>query len=270
MSNIEIYKQNTNLSVPERDNEIQVALESRMIKDVASVELFEILKAVIIKAYIVSRYTSPVGNELTIITDETLKKVKSSFGAIRERELPIIFTRGVAKEYGDYKGLSFPTFIDWFRAYLKEESRIKLTTPVTETKEPTLQERFTVASKNAMDAFLAYQSGKDISLVAPSVYRFLRGIRLFQYSDEEQEEFMGQAKLETIAHLNNKKATTADKFKRLDIGRILENLNLEENLPLNEKVVIQAKRLGLYAYFQTLIMEEADLQELINQHKPQI
>jgi len=270
MSKIEIYKKENILIIPERDNEIQFALESRMIKDVPNKELFELMKAIIIKSYVVSRFTSPSGDELAMITDETLKTAKSRYGSLRERELPILFTRGVAKEYGDYKGLSFPTFVDWFRAYLKEESRIKLTTPIQETKEPTLQERFNVASKNAMDAYLAYQLGRDIGMVAPSVYRFLRGIKLFKYTDDEQLEFIGQAKLETIAYLNSKKANTADKFKRLDIARILENLNLEENLALNEKVVVQAQRLGLYAYFQTLMMDEADLQELINQHKPNL
>lgn len=230
-----------------------------------------IILVAVLKSYTDLRWEKPSINDINVMVNEIKFAINNRYKGIRIEEIPDVFADGIRKVYGDFMGLSIVTFEMFIMGYLESIKRknLALTIPKKDlVKEPTLQERFTVASKNAMDAYLAFQAKADISLVAPAVYRFLRGIKLFQYTDEEQEEFMSEAKQQTITHLNNKKATTVDKFKRMDIGRVLENLNLEENKTLNEKVVIQAQRLGLYSYFQTLMMEESDLQELINQHKP--
>lgn len=265
MSELQLYKQQ-NLDISKfskRDIEIYEALQSPMIKDLTDAECFELFRHSINKAYLIAVYSPQATEQFTVLVDETMKKAKSTYGFIRANEIPLIIIRGCSKEYGEFMGLSFITFIDWIGAYVKDKKRIELTTPVKETKEPTLIERFEIASKNAMDAFLAYQIGKDISLQAPTVYRFLRGIKLFEYKEVEQDEFWGQAEQEIYRDLRLKKTVTIEKFKREEIEK-----QLNGELPIDEKIKAQAQRLGLYYFFQSIMMEETDLQELINSKRP--
>jgi hypothetical protein len=267
MNEIQLYQKPNDLaSLPQRVAEIQAALSSRMIKDLSEPELFEVFKSNISKCYVISRFAAPEGIELTVIIDETMKMAKARFGNLRSDEISIAFTRGIAKEYGDYMGLSFITFVEWLKAYMKEEARINLTTPVPEVKtEPTREEKFDLFVTNALQAFSGHRAGKDISLVASSVYRFLRRLDLFVYSEEEQEEFINRAQKEVIAHLHMKKSTVLDKNVRNQIER---QLSAPETL--EQTIILQAQRLGLYAYFQSLIIEEGDLKQLLAAKKEQI
>lgn len=265
MSELQLYKQpNLDLSqYSKREIEVLNALQSPMIKDVEDIKLFEAFRHVINKSYLISVYTAPEPAQFTVIVDETMKMAKSKFGFVRLNELNLIFVRGCSKEFGEFMGLSFITFSDWFAGYIKDQTRIKFTTPVNEEKIPTLLERFEIASKNAMDAFLAYQLGKDISLQAPTVYRFIRGIKLVEYSESEQDEFWRQATNQIHSELRMKKSVTLEKFRREEIEK-----QLNGELSIDEKIKAQAQRLGLYAFFQELMLNELDLQELINQKKP--
>lgn len=261
MSGLQLYKQQ-NLDISNftpREVEIYDALQSQMIKDVPEADLYELFRYAVNKAYLMAVYTAPEPEQFIIVVDETMKMAKSKYGFVRSKEVPLIFVRGCSKEFGEFMGLNFITFMGWFDGYIKDKKRIELTTPVKETKEPTLQERFEIASKNAMDAFLAYKTGKDISLQAPTVYRFLRGIKLFEYSIEEQQEFYDQAERDIHQELRLKKTVTIEKFKREEIEK-----QLNGELSIEEKITAQQRRLGLYAFFQELILNEKDLQQLIN------
>jgi len=267
MSDIQLYQQPNGLAaLPQRVAEIKAALSSRMIKDLSEPELFELFKSNISKCYVISRFAAPEGIELTVIIDETMKMAKSRFGNLRSDEISIAFTRGIAKEYGDYMGLSFITFVEWLKAYMKEETRINLTKPAPEIKtEPTREEKFDLFVTNALQAFSGYQAGKDISLVASSVYRFLRRLDFFIYSEQEQEEFLTRAQKEVIAHLQLKKSTVLDKNLR---NQIEKQLAAPETL--EQTIILHAQRLGLYTYFQTLIIEESDLKQMLEAKKAQV
>lgn len=267
MNELQLHHNTASLTAaPKRETEIQLALQTRMIKDISDLELYEIFKANISKCFVISRFAAPEGNELKAISDETMKMAKSRFGNLRVDEINIAFTRGLAKEYGDYMGLSFITFTDWLKAYLKEEARINLTKPAPEVKpEPTREERFNLGVYNALNAFEGYSVKRDISLMAPTVYRFLRKINLFAYNEQEQEEFINQAQKDVIAHLQAKKATVLDKNVRNQIAR-----QLEAPETLDQTIILQAQRLGLYAYFQELIVNDTDLKQLLSVKKEEL
>jgi len=261
MSEIQLYKQ-PNLDISNftpREIEIYKALQSPMLKDIQEVELYELFRNSINKSYLISIFNAPDPEQFMMVVDETMKMAKSKYGFVRANEVPLIMVRGCAKEFGDFMGLSFITFMGWFDGYIKDKKRIELTTPAKEEKIPSKEERFKIASKNALDSFLAFQIGKDISMQAPVVYRFLRHLELFKYSDEEQAEFMERARVMVLSELKNKKEITLDKFRRLDIEKMING-----EMSIEEKVIAQAQRLGLYAYFQELQLNESDLQELIN------
>lgn len=228
--------------------------------------LHNIILAEILKSYLHLSWTKPLDDDLAVMVEEIKLSIQNKYKQIRAEELPAIFADGIRKVYGDYMGLSIVSFEMFVMGYLESRKRkdLALATPNSEIKkEPTMQERFEIASKNAIDAFLAYQTGKDISLQAPTVYRFLRGIKLFVYSDSEQDEFWVQAEQDIYRDLRLKKTVTLEKFKREEIEK-----QLNGELLIDEKIKAQAQRLGLYSFFQSVMMEETDLQELINEKKP--
>jgi len=230
--------------------------------------LHNIILAEILKSYLHLSWAKPLDEDLAVMVEEIKLSIQNKYKQIRAEELPAIFADGIRKVYGDYMGLSIVSFEMFVMGYLESRKRkdLALSLPQPEIKkEPTLQERFEIASKNAMDAFLAYQIGKDISLQSPTVYRFLRGIKLFEYSIEEQQEFYDHAEMYIQKELRLKKTVTIEKFKREEIEK-----QLNGELSIEEKVTAQQRRLGLYAFFQELILNETDLQQLINQHKPKI
>lgn len=231
--------------------------------------LHNIIVLSILNSYKHLNWKTPEDDEdMKEMVKEVKFAVQNKYKQIRAEEIPDIFSDGIRKVYGDFMGLSIVTFEMFIIGYLESRKRkdLALSLPQPEIKkEPTLQERFEIARKNAMDAFLAYQTDKDISLQAPTVYRFLRGIKLFEYTDAEQDDFWNQAEQEIYRDLRLKKTVTLERFKREEIEK-----QLNGELPIEEKIKAQAQRLGLYSFFQELILNETDLQQLINQHKPKI
>lgn len=266
MSDIRLYNREQALAaIPARDVEIYDALSSDMISSISNAICFELFKLAITKAYIASRYTAPEGSEMTTIITETSKFAKARLGSIRVKEVDIAFTRGLTKEYGEYHGLSFITFIDFLKGYMKESSRLALMAPVDEIKEPTSEEKFQIASYNALKSFSDYKKGEDIHLVAPAVYRFLNRLKIIQYNDEERSEFLDFAEKAVILQEKEKASKTNDRNMR---RAILSALQRPETL--EQKIIFQAQRLGLYAYFQSAIMDDMDLRKVILEYKEKL
>ena len=209
-------------------------------------------------------WSVPDQNTLTILVSELSKAIIEKYKTLRIAEISTAFAKGIRGEYGDFMGLSVVTFEKFIKLYLASDYRADLgkSIPKVEAtepaKEPTREERFDLFVFNALNAFNGYQASKDISLVGSSIYLFLRRLNLFAYSEQEQEEFISQAQKEVIAHLQMKKNTVLDKNLRNQIER---QLSAPETL--EQTIILQAQRLGLYAYFQTLIIEQGDLQQLL-------
>lgn len=261
MTSLQLYQQPTVLAeIPNRDHEIAHALTSRLFSSIEDVEAYQIMKNCIVKAYIVSRYESPVGDELKVLVDETMKVFKSKIGSIRENEIQICFTRGIIGEYGDFKGLSLPTFMKFGNGYLRELSRIKLTTEAKEDKTPSKLDRFKTAFHLALNTLNDYEQGKSIELQGATVYRFLMGIGIIQYTEQEQCDFIEGATNEVIAKRQREKITSLDKHIRNQIEKELENPFL-----LKEKIIRQAQHNGLVAYFQEIILNEETPEDYLEQ-----
>lgn len=263
MSNIKLYHQQNLSEIPHRDMIIQQALQSRMLKDITHADLFNHFKKMITKSYITSRYATPEPYEMEMIIDETMKMAKDRYGSLREDEVEIAFSRGVTREYGDFKGLSFPTFIDFIKGYMKEESRIKLTKPVEAASgPPSMEEQFAVAKQNALKAFEDFKKQNDIHLVAPVTFRFLRYLKLIVLAKEESESILKEAKQRVLTDLRMKQSGTTDK----NLYKEIEN-QIGSEATMEEKSKFEAQRLALYTYFQQLMLEETDLEQLIEANK---
>ena len=258
---IQLYNSNKAISlIPNRDSEMIQALNSRMFKDIPDVEAYNIVKNTIVKCYISARYESPLAEELQIISDETMKVIKSRFGQVRENELPIAFTRGVISEYGDFKGLSLPTFINFIKSYLKEDSRIKLTTASHEDKEPTDDQIYQLKKINALSALNEFRKNKTSGRFGGIVYDFLCELKLIELTQEEKNEYWKLSKEEYTRFLliEKTRVSTMDDKKRIekDYNSFLEGGK-------RDRLITISKRLIIDDFFKTIEFEETDLQTLI-------
>jgi len=269
MSNIKLYQETSSLSlIPQSDYEISAALKSQLLNSIDDKIGYDKFKDEIVKAYMVAKWECPVGLELQVLVDETQKTFRRKYGSIRVDEIGIIFNRGLSGEYGKFMGLSLPTFCMFTDAYLKEQSRIKLLTPMEEKKEPSLAQRFETAKNLALSAFDKFADGKSIDMEGATVYRFLAGLKIIQYTDDEQHEFLANAQVEVIDRKNREKFTSLDKHVRSKIEKELGDINL-----LSDKIKFTAQHNGLIKYFGILSFEsetpKADLLNSINQQAKQ-
>ena len=231
-------------------------------------DVYNVVLTATARSYSDLDFKAPVKKDVDLMVSRLTKNIQEKYKQIRTQEIPTAFANGIRREYGEFIGLSVITFEMFIRGYLNSRYRSDLakSMPVIEApKEPTKEEKFNLASFNAIQAFLSYSKGKDITLVAPSVYRFLVRLKLISYEEAEQAEFITQAQKDVEEDLIRQRATVLDKYKRLEIGR-----QLEAPQTLEQKVILQAQRLGLYAYFQELIMEENDLKVLLEDKKQHI
>jgi hypothetical protein len=260
MNSLQLYQQPTALAeIPNRDKEIAFALSTPLFSSLPKNEAYNVMKAAITKSYLLAKFECPIGSELQLITDETMKVFQSRFGTIRQSEIEVCFIRGVMGDYGKYMGLALPSFSQFAIGYLKEESRIKLTTKVEEKKEPSLEQRFETAKNLALKTFNDFNEGKSIELQGATVYRFLAKLGIIKYSDEEQEDFMTGAYNEVIAKKQREKVTSLDKHLRQQI-----TIELSKPEMLNDKIKLTAQHNGLLAYFQELSFDDKAKEQLTN------
>jgi hypothetical protein len=269
MNSLQLYQQPTALAeIPNRDKEIAFALSTPLFSSLPKNEAYNVMKAAITKSYLLAKFECPIGSELQLITDETMKVFQSRFGTIRQSEIEVCFIRGVMGDYGKYMGLALPSFSQFAIGYLKEESRIKLTTKVEEKKEPSLEQRFETAKNLSLKTFDDFNEGKSIELQGATVYRFLAKLGIIKYTDEEQSEFMTGARNEVIAKKGREKFLTVDKHLRAKIERELKDVGL-----LDEKIKFTAQHNGLVQYFELLTFEsiepKTELTNLINEQGKQ-
>lgn len=258
---IQLYNQEQALSlIPQRDNEILQALSSRMFAVIPEVEAFKIVKDAIVKCYISARFEAPLASELQILSDETMKVVKSRFGQLRENELQICFTRGIISEYGEFMGLSVPTFVKFIKGYMKEDSRIKLTTATQETKTPTDSELYQIKKTNALNALNDFNKNGTCGRYASVVYDFFCELKLIDLDQSEKNEYWRLAKEEFSIWLISQKGKmmTMDDKKRIekDYASFLEGGK-------KDRLIVISKRLIVDDFFKSIVFEETDLLTLI-------
>lgn len=261
MTAIQLYQQETSISlIPDRDRDMAFALKSEFFCRLDDKYAYQVMKEAITKAYVLARYEAPIGSELQILADETMKVFKSRFGSIREQEIIIIFTRGLSGEYGPFKGLSFPTFSNWAASYLKEHSRVLLTTHVEEKHDPTEQEIFEISKKNALTAFEDFKKKGTCGRYGFVVYDFLSSLGLISVTQEEKNEYWRQAQSEYKNSLYATVAAPKDKDEQKKASDLLENFGNEIT---KEKMVNISKRMIVDDYFRSCALEETDLNSLI-------
>lgn len=256
---IQLYK-SENAIVPSRDSEIKLALQTRLFSTLDQKEAYPIVKNAIVKAYITARYEMPEVFEIEIIIEETMKAIKSKFGSLREEELSIAISRGLIGDYGDFKGISMITIIQFVKAYLKEESRIKLTLPAKEQKmQPSENEIFELSKSNALKAFGELQRNGTVGSFGGVVYDFLCKIKVIDLSQEEKNDYWKEAKEEYLQYITKAIANPLDMSER---NRLKKDLELFQNGEKKDRIISISKRLIVDDFFRGLIMDETPIETI--------
>lgn len=231
--------------------------------------VFNVVLLEVTKCYIHLNWAKPKENDLNLMVTELTKNIQNhaAYRSLRLKEIPTAFAEGIRKEYGEFMGLSIVSFEMFLRGYLKSQYRIELgkslpTLQIEQSKKPSSEEIFVISSDNANKAFQDFKSGKDISLVAPAVYRFLYRLKLINYSEEELTEFINEATTIVRNELIAKKGLSIDKNFRDNIDKVLS-----DNQSMERKIIIEAQRQGCYAYLRTLQFEDENLSELISRNR---
>lgn len=262
MSNeIKLYQQPIDLALyPKREQEVFNALQTALINTKPEIELYEIFRKQITHAYMISMFTPPEPVAFQAIVNETMMKYKSSFGFIREGEINLIFTRGLAKEFGDFMGLSYITFVDWAKAYAKDLIRIKLTSHPKENNKPSDDEIYQLKKTNAYNALNEFKQKGTCGRFAVDVYNFFEEIKLITLTQEEKNEYWRLAKVEYKLHLDRQAQllVTMEDKRKLD-----RDYNSALEGGKTARFVVISKRLIVDDFFRQIIMEETDLQILI-------
>ncbi len=210
-------------------------------------------------------------NEIWIMVKSIAEELKDKFyNSLRVNEVKIAVKKGSLGNYNSkewqFIGVNVANVIKSIRAYLSDLQRnqdislyLKLTAN-TETKEPTEAEKFELMKSNSIRCFEMFKDKKDIDLFSLPVYEFLDKLKLIPFDSSEKEDFINEARQALITETQLKASASTN----MDQRRALQ-LELKNYTEGGEKqlVIAKAKKLALKSYFQSLIMEEEDLNTLI-------
>jgi len=269
---IQKYNPNSIAVFDGSEKSILKAIESNLVNQLDNDTIEEKLIDLVNKTHLIAgiKHSGDI-RELNTTVSEIIAELRFNKTNIRINEIEIAFQNGVHKKYGDYFGLNAVTFCGFIKSYILDPTRleaIKLKNMTEEKKQPTLQERFETAKNLALTAYDKFDKGQSIELEGATVYRFLAGLKVIVYDDEEQAQFMTGATNEVIAKKNLEKVTSMDKNVRNLIQKQLDDISL-----LSEKIKLTAQHNGLVQYFEILKFEsetpKATLLNLINEQAKQ-
>ncbi|WP_131535521.1 hypothetical protein [Pedobacter nototheniae] len=201
-------------------------------------------------------------NELT----NNIRK-KENLNNIRAIEIPEAFARGIRGKFGEYFGLNVISCEQFIEGYLESKERLELgkTLPAPEIKyEPDNETKFKTAKGNALNAFETFKAKGDYDLISLPAYSFLDGIKLIQFSIEEKYDFIAEAKVELKKQLESKKTK---EFKRESRNKLVHMISHLAEGGCKDQVVIMAKKLALKAFFESIVLEDINLTQMIDKQK---
>lgn len=199
-----------------------------------------------------------------------VKRELFNFTLMRIGEIRVAFRKGVRGEYPESNHsvtINLVRIIGWIKAYRQSQERKEFLDEyhkLEPKKIPTHDERFETAKWNAIKACGYKKMGRDFSILGVAVYDFLKVIELINFSKDERWKFWEKAKEAAKLELKFKKQTEASEIKRMDIQKSLEEIEAGNN---DQLVINKSKKIALDYYFEELLLNGEDLEELIDDSK---
>jgi hypothetical protein len=163
-------------------------------------------------------------------------------------ELKIALNEGVRGNYSEFKGINITTISFWIKSFEASEYRKnsllhfnKLLGLQTPRPQPSEAEKETLLQKACADAYNDFLAGKDFTLIAKTIYDYLKAKHNIVWSDAERIEIKNIAADNYERSLLLKKRARQITYQQFEIAlKGQPNLNLE------------MKRVALLFYFKRL------------------
>jgi hypothetical protein len=260
---MEITTTNTGLSVQQSSH----PLLKPWVKQLPKKTLFDCVIAAVAKSYADLNFKEISDTDKFYLVNELVDNILKNFPAIRLEEISIAFANGIRGQYGEYMGLSVITFEKFISGYMLSRERAELVKSLPQpelSKEPDNLTKFELAKNNTIKAFQLKSDNKDYTLYALPVYDFLDKLKLIDFSTEEKLEFVNEARIALQIELNSEKEQEKDQFKRKDLNKTIEQIVTGQSQDL---VIVKAKKLALNVFFESIILDNSDLIEMIEDRK---
>jgi len=163
-------------------------------------------------------------------------------------ELKIALNEGVRGNYGDFKGINITTISFWIKSFEASDYRKnslqhfnKLVGMQTPRPQPTAAEKETLLQKACTDAYNDFLLGKDFTLIAKTIYDYLKAKHNIVWSDAERLEIKKVAAQNYEQQLLTKKRNQQITHQQFEIA-----------LKGKPTLALEMKRTALLYYFKKL------------------
>lgn len=239
----------------------QHVLQQPAIRQENGNDIFTVVKASVGKAILDLNWKEP--GDIEYLTKELTRMIQLRFPSIRLIEIPKAIEKGIRKEYGDYHGLSVVTFENFISSYLKSAERIEMGKEIarlSEPKEPSDDDKFTLAKNLVLDALEAKKRLQIITSPSISIYDFLDRLKLIPFTIDEKWQFIREAEDELKTEKSFESSIERDRNKRNNLVAFLERLQSKQE---PDAVKQRAKRIAVNEYLASCLLDEIDIEVLI-------
>lgn len=239
-------------------------LKPNVIEEVKS-DVFNVVKAAIAQCYAHLNAVVPGEVDRNYLVNEVTDAIVENYPSLRLQEIPIAFSNGIRKKYGEYFGLCVISFEQFITGYLNSPERaelVKESSKLIEVKaEPSENEKAQMYWNNLVNAWLTFKRDGSFNDHGNSVYTTLVNNGKINYSEEQMSDFMRIAKADLmkeynpLQHVGN--VVKANEFKAI-INEIRTGGDD------NTRVKVAAKKIALNHFFAELAELEMEITDLFN------
>lgn len=256
----------TAITISNQPNEIQLAMQSTMVRNCGEIALNNTVVKAIAKA---AQYCGQVitKEDAAFISRNLCDVVTRHYPNVRVDEIPVAIERGVLGDFGEYFGLNVASFTKFIKAYMESQVRIEaakklLDVSKDEPKIPSPEELRVMENDIIVNAYSTFCESGSFYDAGNHVYNKLDERGLIPFTAEVKRGFMDKAK--TTVELRNNPSTATSLDERRKRAQFIESL--AKGLKSAESAIIrEAKQIALNEYFSGLKEMETDIKLLLEE-----
>jgi len=251
----------SNLQLHKKDN---LLLKPNVIEEVKS-DVFNTVNSSIAQCYAHLNFVVPSDADVNYLVNEVTNTIIENYPSLRLIEIPIAFSNGIRKKYGEYFGLCVVSFELFIAGYLNSHERTELVKEaykvLYEPAEPTEEEKAQLYWNNLVNAWLTFKKDGYYNDHGNSVYTTLINNGKINYTDDQMADFMRIAKANLLKEYNPLQHVgnfvKSNEFKAI----IAEITSGGDN---NTRVKVAARKIALNHFFSELAEMEVEITDLFN------
>lgn len=261
----QIQKVNNNLAKVHQLGSMLEAMSSAKICDLPQIEVDTVLMTAVHRAY-KDKGQTVMCDDMDYIVDNLCERVLSSCPYIRIAELPIAIEKGILGDYGDYFGLNVITFVSFIKKHYASSKRAELAKQSKSSEDentiPPIEEQKRTQREVIIKSFESFKKYGVYTDYGNYIYRSLKQMNAFNFSEEKQKEFLSKSKKKVISSLQ---ADMIQKpHERNKIKKILEDVELmqEEGKTMVYKEALQ---IALMSFFTDLVEMDQEVTDYLTE-----